>query len=70
MSLDTEKLHRLTGKQFDKLYSQHAAKYTEMAQKALSYAQTCIPQERKYDLGMSCLSSRMLFESILRLRGI
>jgi hypothetical protein len=47
MSLDTEKLHRLTGKQFDKLYSQNAAKYTEMAQKALAYAQTCIPAGEK-----------------------
>ena len=37
----------MTGKQFDKLYSQNAAKYTEMAHKALSYAQTCIPPGEK-----------------------
>jgi hypothetical protein len=51
MSLDTEKLHRLTGKQFDRLYSQNPAKYTEMAHKALSYAETCIPAGERVRLG-------------------
>ncbi len=51
MSLDTEKLHRLTGKQFDKLYSKDPAKYAEMAQKALVYAKTCVPEGEKVRLG-------------------
>lgn len=51
MSLDTEKLHRLVGKQFDKLYGQSPAKYTEMAHKALSYAETCVPPGERVRLG-------------------
>lgn len=47
MSLDTEKLHRLRAKGFDKLFTTSRAKYQEMAHTALKYAQTCVqPGER------------------------
>jgi hypothetical protein len=51
MSLDTERLHRLTGKGFDKLYSSSPEKYKEMADKALEYAQSCIPPGEKVRAG-------------------
>jgi hypothetical protein len=51
MSLDTEKLHRLTGKGFDKLYNKDPAMYKEMAQKALEYAKTCVPPGEKVRMG-------------------
>jgi hypothetical protein len=51
MSLDTERLHRLTGKGFDKLYSSSPGKYKEMADKALHYAQTCVPPGEKVRVG-------------------
>jgi hypothetical protein len=51
MSLDTEKLHRLTGKGFDKLYSSSPQKYKEMADKALHYAKTCVPPGEKVRVG-------------------
>jgi hypothetical protein len=47
MSLDTQKLHRLKGKSFDKLYSDHQNKWMEMVENARDYAQTCVgPNER------------------------
>jgi len=42
MSLDTEKLHRLTGKKFPELYQHHPDKWREMVDKARDYAQTCV----------------------------
>lgn len=51
MSLDTEKLHKLTGKGFDKLYTSSPDKYQEMADKALEYAQTCVPDGEKVRVG-------------------
>jgi hypothetical protein len=51
MSLDTEKLHRLTGKGFDKLYASSPQKYKEMADKALHYANTCVPPGEKVRVG-------------------
>lgn len=51
MSLDTEKLHRLNGKGFDKLYSSDPKRYTEMAHKALEYSKTCVPKGEKVRVG-------------------
>ena len=51
MSLDTEKLHRLKGKSFDKLYSDNKAKWKEMVGKALDYAKTCVGSGEKVRLG-------------------
>ncbi len=51
MSLDTERLHRLVGKGFDKLYSSEPNKYKEMAKKALEYSQTCVPAGEKVRIG-------------------
>jgi hypothetical protein len=51
MSLDTEKLHRLTGKGFDKLSASDPAKYKEMAHKALEYSKTCVPTGEKVRIG-------------------
>jgi hypothetical protein len=42
MSLTLEKLHRLRGKGFDKLYEDHADKWIEMANNAKTYAETFI----------------------------
>lgn len=43
MSLDTEKLHKLKGKGFDKIYGKHPKKWQEMVDKARDYAQTYVP---------------------------
>jgi hypothetical protein len=51
MSLDTERLHRLKGKGFDKLYSGAPDKYLEMANKALEYAKTCVPEGEHVRIG-------------------
>src|SRR6266851_7928933 len=51
VSLDTEKLHRLRAKSFDKLYSDHAGKRKEMVQTALAYAQTCVGAGEKVRIG-------------------
>ena len=51
MSLDTQKLHRLRGKSFDKLYADHAAKWKEMVDKARDYAQTCVGDDEKVRIG-------------------
>lgn len=45
MSLDTEKLHRLRAKDFDKLYEQHKAKWVEMVQNAVQFAKTYLKAE-------------------------
>ncbi len=51
MSLDTEKLHRLKSKGFDTLYAHSVAKYKEMANTALEYAEKCVPAGDKVRLG-------------------
>src|SRR2546427_521348 len=51
MSLDTERLHRLKGKSFDKLYEDHPDKWKEMVDTALEYAQTCVGQGEKVRIG-------------------
>lgn len=51
MSLDTEKLHRLKGKSFDKLYTDHALKWKQMVGKARDYAQTCVGAGEKVRIG-------------------
>jgi predicted outer membrane protein len=51
MSLDTQKLHRLKGKSFDKLYADHAAKWKEMVENARDYAQTCVGPNEKVRIG-------------------
>jgi len=51
MSLDTEQIHRLESKGFDKLYRSDPAKYAEMAHTALAYAKTCVPPGEKVRIG-------------------
>jgi hypothetical protein len=51
MSLDTEKLHRIKGKSFDALYSDHADKWAAMVDKARDYAQTCVGPNEKVRIG-------------------
>ena len=51
MSLDTEKLHRLKAKSFDQLYTNHANKWREMVETALTYARTCVGEEEKVRIG-------------------
>jgi hypothetical protein len=42
MSLDTHKLHKLNGKGFDKLYSDHKPKWNKMVEKAVDSVRACI----------------------------
>jgi len=51
MSLDTEKMHRLRGKSFDKLYDAHPDKWKEMVETARDYAQTCVGEGEKVRIG-------------------
>ncbi len=51
MSLDTEKLHRLTGKGFPELYKKHPNKWKEMVVTARDYAQTCVGEGEKVRIG-------------------
>ena len=44
MSLDTYKLHRLLGKGFDKLYTEHAQKWNKMVEKAVESVRACVAQ--------------------------
>jgi hypothetical protein len=47
MSLTLERLHRLRGKGFDGLYSDHDTKWMEMVASAKDYAKTFIGQNEK-----------------------
>jgi len=51
MSLDTEKIHRLTGKEFDKLYSRKPGKWQEMVKKARDYARTIVSAKEQVRVG-------------------
>ena len=51
MSLDTEQIHRLNKKGFDKLYSANPKIFSEMAHTALDYATTCVPAGEKVRVG-------------------
>ena len=51
MSLDTEKLHRLKGKSFDKLYADNPDKWKEIVNTARDYAQTCVGKGEKVRIG-------------------
>ena len=51
MSLDTEQIHRLNKKGFDKLYAADPKMFKEMAEKALNYANTCVPPGEKVRVG-------------------
>jgi hypothetical protein len=42
MSVDTYKLHKLEGKEFDKLYANHNGKWNTMVLKAAESVQTCV----------------------------
>jgi hypothetical protein len=42
LSLDTYKLHKLVGKEFDKLYADHAAKWKLMVEKSVESVRACI----------------------------
>jgi hypothetical protein len=50
MRLDTENLHRLKGKSFDKLYASSPEKYKGMAETALKYTETIVPPGEKVRL--------------------
>jgi hypothetical protein len=50
MRLDTENLHRLKGKSFDKLYTSAPDKYKGMADTALKYTLTFVPSGEKVRL--------------------
>jgi hypothetical protein len=47
MSLTTETLHRLRAKEFDKLYTDHEAKWKEAVENASTYVQTYIKGKDK-----------------------
>ena len=51
MSIDTEKIHRLTGKGFDELYNRNPAKWQEMVRKALYYARTIVAAREPVRVG-------------------
>ena len=51
MSLDTDKLHRLRSKSFDRLYTDHAAKWREMVENARKYAQGCVGAGEQIKIG-------------------
>jgi len=51
MSLDTEKLHRLIGKEFDRLYNKKPNKWQEMVRKARDYARTCVSPKEQVRVG-------------------
>lgn len=51
MSLDTEKLHKLKGKGFDKMYEKHPDKWQQMVETARDYAKTCVPEGEKVRIG-------------------
>jgi len=42
MSLDTEKIHRLKAKSFDKLYTDHKTKWDKMVSDAAAYTKTYV----------------------------
>ena len=44
MSLDTYKLHKLLGKGFDKLYSEHAEKWNKMVETAATSVRACVAE--------------------------
>jgi hypothetical protein len=51
VSLDTEKMHRLKGKEFPELYKKHQNKWPEMVNTARDYAQTCVGEGEKVRVG-------------------
>ena len=51
MSLDTEQIHKLISKGFDKLYLSDPDKFAAMAHMALDYAKTCVPPGEKVRVG-------------------
>lgn len=51
MSIDTERVHKLKGKGFDKLYESAPGKFREMAYTALKYAQTYQPEGEPLKIG-------------------
>jgi len=51
MSLDTYKLHRLTGKGFDKLYNDHKVKWNKMVEKAVEGVRACVGENESIKAG-------------------
>ncbi len=51
MSLDTEKIHRLKGKEFDELYKKGSKKWSAMVQMAHDYAQSIMPKGEHARIG-------------------
>jgi hypothetical protein len=51
MSLDTYKQHKLVGKGFDKLYTDHKAKWNNMVEKSVESVKACISDKDKIKAG-------------------
>lgn len=51
MSLDTEKIHRLRGKDFHELYDNNSDKWQEMVRKARDYARSIVPEAEQVRVG-------------------
>jgi hypothetical protein len=51
MSLDTYKLHKLQGKGFDQLYSDHIPKWTKMVQKTADGVWACVGDNDSIKVG-------------------
>jgi hypothetical protein len=51
MSFDTDRLHRLKGKGFHDVYSEHPEKWKEMVRTARDYSKTCVPEGEKVKVG-------------------
>lgn len=51
MSLDTYKLHKLLGKSFDKLYTEHKAKWNKMVEKSADSVRACVGEHDSIKAG-------------------
>jgi hypothetical protein len=51
MSLDTYKLHRLQGKEFNELYTNHAPKWKKMVEKSVEHVRACVGEHEKIKAG-------------------
>jgi|SRR6185437_14500410 len=51
MSLDTYKLHRLNGKEFNTLYTEHAGKWKKMVEKSVESVRACVGENEPIKSG-------------------
>jgi hypothetical protein len=76
LSLTLEKLHRLRGKGFDKLYEDHDAKWIEMVNSGKTYAESFIVAGEKIRPGdISAIIQNAIkvdpqFEAHVKLKGL